>query len=42
MNRASTVSTIPPKYPAIMPIETPVTAPIAVVTKPTNSEMRAP
>ena len=42
VNLASTVSTIPPKKPAISPMDTPRTVPIAVVTTPTNSEMRAP
>jgi hypothetical protein len=42
VNRASTVSTIPPKKPAISPMDTPARVPIAVVTTPTNSEMRAP
>ena len=42
MNRASTVSMIPPKYPAISPTATPSTVAISVVTMPTNSEMRAP
>ena len=42
MNRASTVSMTPPKYPAIRPTATPATTPIPVVTKPTNNEIRAP
>ncbi len=42
MNRPSTWSTTPPKYPAIRPTDTPATVPMAVVTNPTNSEMRAP
>src|SRR5580700_4663514 len=32
----------PPKYPATRPTVTPASTPIAVVKKPTNSEMRAP
>ncbi len=42
VNRARIVSITPPKYPAIRPTTTPATVPIAVVTKPTNREMRAP
>ena len=42
VNRASTVSMIPPKYPAMSPTVTPSTEAISVVTMPTNSEMRTP
>ena len=42
MNRASTESTSPPKYPAASPMIVPPTTVTAVATTPTNSEIRAP
>ena len=36
------MSIVPPKYPAVRPTATPATVPIAVVTTPTKSEIRAP
>ena len=42
MNRARTVSTQPPKYPATRPTATPATVASAVVVIPTNREIRAP
>ncbi len=41
-NLARIASTIPPKYPATRPSETPAIVASAVVSRPTNSEMRAP
>ena len=37
-----TESTLPPKYPAIIPQDTPITNATPVATNPTNSETRAP
>ena len=40
--RMSTVSDVPPRYPATIPMNDPITIEIAVASSPTVSETRAP